>query len=123
MEDDEMTDSNNNNITDLLASSLEGNALGVKDAVNAMMNARALEALQAMKVDVAQSIYGNYASDEDGGEQAVETEVEADIEDMDVPQDDDEFIDSNADDLFAELDQLADSEEDIEQDEDDTNDQ
>ena len=123
MEDDEMTDSNDNNITDLLASSLEGNALGVKDAVNAMMNARALEALQAMKVDVAQSIYGNYASDEDGGEQAVETEVEADIEDMDVPQDDDEFIDSNADDLFAELDQLADSEEDIEQDEDDTNDQ
>lgn len=123
MEDDEMTDSNDNNITDLLASSLEGNALGVKDAVNAMMNARALEALQAMKVDVAQSIYGNYASDEDAGEQAVETEVEADIEDMDVPQDDDEFIDSNADDLFAELDQLADSEEDIEQDEDDTNDQ
>ena len=122
MEDDEMTDSNDNNITDLLASSLEGNALGVKDAVNAMMNARALEALQAMKVDVAQSIYGNYASDEDGGEQAVGTEVEADIEDMDVPQDDDEFIDSNADDLFAELDQLADSEENIEQDEDDTND-
>jgi hypothetical protein len=36
---------------------------------------------------------------------------------------DDEFIDSNAEDLFAELDQLADSEEeDFEQDEEDTDD-
>lgn len=122
MEDDEMTDSNDF-MTDLLANSLEGNALGVKDAVNAMMNARALDALQSMKVDVAQSVYGNYASDDEGGEEAVEDESEADIEDMDIPQDDDEFIDSNADDLFAELDQLADSEEeDFEQDEDDTND-
>jgi hypothetical protein len=117
MEDDEMTDSNDF-MTDLLANSLEGNALGVKDAVNAMMNARALDALQSMKVDVAKSIYGTYASDEEGGEG-----TEAEIEDMEIPQDDDEFIDSNADDLFAELDQLADSEEeDFEQDEDDTND-
>ena len=79
MEDDEMTD--------LLANSLEGNALGVKDAVNAMMNARALDALQSMKVDVAKSIYGTYASDDEGGEEA-----EAEIEDMEIPQDDDEFI-------------------------------
>lgn len=87
----------NDLINDVLANSLEGNALGVQDAVNAMMNARALEALQALKVDVAQSIYG-------------EGETAEDETDFDIPETDDEFIDSTADDLFAELEQISDDE-------------
>lgn len=97
----------NDVLNDVLANSLEGNALGVQDAINAMMNAKALEAIQGLKVDVAQSVYGG--GEEQGSEESDEAEYEVPAED------DDEFIDSNADDLFAELDQLADegSEEDI----------
>lgn len=93
-----MEDEMNDLINDVLANSLEGNALGVQDAVNAMMNAKALEALQALKVDVAQSIYG-------------EGETAEDETDFDIPEtDDNEFIDSTADDLFAELEQISDDE-------------
>lgn len=98
-----MEDDMNALVNDVLANSLEGNALGVQDAVNAMMNARALEALQAMKMDVAQSIYS-------GEEQSVEEPAEAEVEYEAPAEDDNEFIDSEAEDLFAELDQLTDDE-------------
>ena len=107
----------NDPMVDLLAQSLEGNALGVKDAINDLLTARAMDALQAMKVDVAQSIYGNTNGDEDIPPEDPDEEI------LDDEAEIDDFADSNADDLFAELDQLVDSDdeeesEESEQDED-----
>ena len=102
MEDDAMDDLMNN----ALAHSLEGNALGVKDVVDALLSAKALEALQSMKIDVAQSVYG---SSERPDEDEVETEVEAE-DDWELPETDDSFDDQEQEleDLFAELEDLTD---------------
>lgn len=95
-----MDDDMNDRMSDVLAKSLEGNALGVKDAINDLMNARAMDALQAMKVDVAQSIYGTYANDEDADADPL---IPDDVTDFVTQEDDDDFIDS----LFSELDGLV----------------
>lgn len=110
-----MDDEHDDVMANLLAHSLEGNALGVKDAVDSLMTARAMDAIQSMKVDVAQSIYGNYASDEDGAESEEQGEVDFEVTD-------DEYLigDDEVDDLFAELDDLTDQEPEEAQDGDDT---
>jgi hypothetical protein len=106
-----MDNENDDAMTNLLAHSLEGNALGVKAAVDAMMSSRAMDAIQSMKIDVAQSIYGNYAGDdlEDGPRDPDPTE--SDEVEYDIPEDDD----LNADDLFAEIEDLTAEEEPTEQ--------
>ena len=99
-----MDDDMNDRMSDVLAKSLEGNALGVKDAINDLMNARAMDALQAMKVDVAQSIYGTYANDED----ADADPLSPDDATYFVTQEDDEVVgDDDIDSLFSELDGLV----------------
>lgn len=122
-------------MTNLIASSLEGNSLSVQDAVNSILSQKALDALSAMKVDVAQSIYGTYGSEAQESEMELaadpedpddDVEVETDVEDEDesdweVPADDDFGLDdSELEDLFNELEDLTDvdvtdSEADIEQ--------
>ena len=121
-------------MTNLIASSLEGNSLSVQDAVNSILSQKALDALSALKVDVAQSIYGTYGSEAQESEMEmagpedpeddleVETEVEDEEEsDWEVPADDDFGLnDSELEDLFNELEDLTDvdvtdSEADIEQ--------
>jgi hypothetical protein len=112
----------NDPMHDLLASSLEGNALGVQAAVNDMLNQRTLDALAAMKVDVAQSIYGTYGSEEQEADmdmtaadepEEVEDESEEDeVTDWEIPEDDDLGLnDEELDDLFNELEDLTDQEE------------
>lgn len=97
--DDEntMTDAMN----DALAYSLEGNALKLQDVVNAMLDAKALEAINSYKVDVAQSVYGAH---------------DANAEDFDpndpeedwTTGDDEDYADDDIEDLFAELEDLTD---------------
>lgn len=110
--DDDMQDQMN----DLLAHSLEGNALGVKDVVDALLSAKAVEAMQAMKIDVAQSIYGTASDDQDVGP---EDPLEDNSEESDWTDDDVEIEsdDQELDDLFAELEDLTDESDDIEADE------
>lgn len=100
-----MEDDMNDRMNDLLAHSLEGNALGVKDAINDLLAARTLDAIQAMKVDVAQSIYGSPEDESNLPPNDLDPEFELPDE-----EEVDEFIDDNNDELFAELDQLVDSE-------------
>jgi sugar phosphate isomerase/epimerase len=108
-----MDNDNDDTMTSLLAHSLEGNALGVKAAVDSMMSARAMDAIQRMKIDVAQSIYGNYAGDdaEDGSYELDPTE--SDEVEYDIPEDDDYLTDT--DELFDELEDLTAEEEPTEQ--------
>lgn len=112
----------NDPMHDLLASSLEGNALGVQTAVNDMLNQRALDALAAMKVDVAQSIYGNYGSEEqevdmdaiaaDEPEAEPEDESEDEVTEWEIPEDEDLGLnDEDLATLFGELEDLTDQEE------------
>lgn len=110
MDNEEMNDP----LQDLLASSLEGNALSVQDAVNAVLSQKALDALSAMKVDVAQSIYGTYGSEEQETEMELdgpeEPEGEASDEDADweIPEDDDFGLDdAELEDMFGELEDLT----------------
>lgn len=119
------------NMTNLIASSLEGNALSVQDAVNSILSQKALDALSAMKVDVAQSIYGTYGSEAQESEMEMagpedpedDVEVETEVEDEDeseweIPADDDFGLnDGELEDLFSELEDLTDVDEtDLEQD-------
>ena len=113
-------------MTDLIASSLEGNALSVQNAVNSILSQKALDALSSMRVDVAQSIYGNYGSEAQENEMELDDdsldsevdEIEAAEDDSEeeteweVPEDDD-FGTSDDDlaDLFNELEDLTDFEE------------
>jgi hypothetical protein len=94
--DNEMTDAMN----DALAYSLEGNALKLQDVVSAMLNAKALEQIQSMKVDVAQSTYGAYDAQSDFDPNDPDDGWE-------VP-DDEDFTDEDIEDLFAELEDLTD---------------
>lgn len=98
--DDEnnMTDAMN----DALAYSLEGNALKLQDVVNAMLDAKAIEQIQSMKVDVAQSVYGAYDA------QSEEDPNDPEEDDWSVPEDDEDFTDDDIEDLFAELEDLTD---------------
>lgn len=97
--DDEntMTDAMN----DALAYSLEGNPLKLQDVVNGLLDAKAIEQLQSMKVDVAQSVYSahNAQSDVDPND--------PEEDDWTVPEDED-FADDDIEDLFAELEDLTD---------------
>lgn len=115
-----------NDMDELLTKSLEGNSLGVQDAVNAILSQKALDALSAMKVDVAQSIYGTYGSEDqeadmelDGSEESeleAETEIEAEVEDetdWEVPEDDD-IGSEDLEDIFNELEDLTGDESDTE---------
>ena len=113
-------------MTDLIASSLEGNALSVQNAVNSILSQKALDALSSMRVDVAQSIYGNYGSEAQENEMELDDdsldsevdEIEAAEDDSEeeteweIPEDDD-FGTSDDDlaDLFNELEDLTDFEE------------
>lgn len=108
-----MDNDNDDVMSNLIAHSLEGNALGVKSAVDAMMSARVMDAIQSMKIDVAQSIYGNYAGNEVDEGPNDSTVDEVDEVDYDIPEDDEYLTDT--DDLFAELDDLTTEEEPQEQ--------
>lgn len=115
MDDEDMNDP----MQDLLANSLEGNALSVQDAVNSILSQKALDAISAMKVDVAQSIYGTYGSEDQEAEMDLsgpeDTEDEAEVEDdWEVPEDEDLHLDTDFDELFGELEDLT-SEDDTEQ--------
>lgn len=116
MDDENMNDP----MQDLLAHSLEGNALSVQDAVNSLLSQKALDALSAMKVDVAQSIYGNYGSEDqeadmemsaDDPEDLPEDEPEDDTTDWEIPEDEDVGLDTDIEDLFGELEDLTGEEE------------
>ena len=114
MEDDSMDDLMNS----ALAHSLEGNALGVKDVVDAILSAKALEALQSMKIDVAQSVYGS--PEQAGGEEdASEPEAE---DDWEIPETDDSYSDDEQEleDLFAELEDLTDYEDESDEESEET---
>lgn len=114
MDDEDMNDP----MQDLLAHSLEGNALSVQDAVNSILSQKALDALAAMKVDVAQSIYGNYGSEDqevdmdmsvaEEPEDLPEDEPEEESTEWEVPEDEDAGLDSDLEDLFGELEDLTD---------------
>lgn len=95
--DDEMTDAMN----DALAHSLEGNVLKLQDVVNAMLDAKAIDAIQSMKVDVAQSTYSAHNAQEDSDPNDPDDE-------WTVPEDDEDFADDDIEDLFAELEDLTD---------------
>ena len=99
--DDEMNDP----MLDVLANSLEGNALGVKDAINDILAAKAMEAIQAMKVDVAQSVYG--ATTGEDSDDLPLTDLDPELELPDDEAEVDEFMDANNDELFDELDQMV----------------
>jgi hypothetical protein len=101
-----------NPMDELLANSLEGNSLAVQDAVNALMSQKALDALAAMKVDVAQSIYGTYGSEQqDADIDPMEPEADDETE-WEVPDDTEiELDDQELEDLFDELEDLTDPEE------------
>lgn len=112
MDDENMNDP----MQDLLAHSLEGNALSVQDAVNSLLSQKALDALSAMKVDVAQSIYGNYGSEDqeadmemsaDDPEDLPEDEPEDETTDWEIPEDEDVGLDTDIEDLFGELEDLT----------------
>lgn len=112
MDDEDMNDP----MQDLLAHSLEGNALSVQDAVNSLLSQKALDALSAMKVDVAQSIYGNYGSEDqeadmemsaDDPEDLPEDEPEDETTDWEIPEDEDVGLDTDIEDLFGELEDLT----------------
>jgi hypothetical protein len=96
--DDEMTDAMN----DALAYSLEGNSLKLQAVVNAMLDAKAIEQISSMKVDVAQSVYGAHNANEDADQ------ADPEEEDWSVPEDDEDFTDDDIEDLFAELEDLTD---------------
>ena len=120
MDDEDMNDP----MQDLLANSLEGNALSVQDAVNSILSQKALDAISAMKVDVAQSIYGTYGSEDqeaemdlsgpEDPEDEAEDDVEDDSDDWEVPEDEDLHLDTDFDELFGELEDLT-SEDETEQ--------
>lgn len=115
MDDEDMNDP----MQDLLAHSLEGNALSVQDAVNSILSQKALDALSAMKVDVAQSIYGTYGSEDQEAEMDLsgddpEDEPEDESSDWEIPEDEDVGLDGDLEDLFGELEDLT-NEDDTEQ--------
>lgn len=118
-----MDNEDDNVMTDLLASSIEGNALAVQDAVNSILSAKALEALASMKVDVAQSIYGNYGSEQQDAEIEASDDLgpedpEDETDDWEIPEDDVDLDDQDIEDLFAELEDLTDQQETEEDDSD-----
>jgi hypothetical protein len=98
-----------NPMDELLAHSLEGNALAVQDAVNAVLSQKALDALAAMKVDVAQSIYGTYGSEQqDADIDPMEPEADDETE-WEVPEDD-VGLDDELEGIFDEIEDLTNDE-------------
>lgn len=89
-------------IETLLTHSIEGNAVGVQDVVNSILAQKALDALSSMKVDVAQSIYGTYGSEDQDAD--IDPELESDAEE------DIEIEDLETDDLLDDLEDAADEE-------------
>ena len=66
-------ENNMSNILDLIAS---GEAAAAKDALNDMLSAKAFQALDTKKQEIAQSLYGNSAvSDEEQTAEVEETET------------------------------------------------
>lgn len=121
--------------SELIAHSLEGNALGVQDAVNAILSQKAMDAISAMKVDVAQSIYGTYGSEEQEAEMEAdgpeypedEPEIEADEDDStewEVPEDEDFGLDDEElDSLWNELEDLTGDQEETDNEQEDDQDE
>lgn len=101
----------NDALADALAASLEGNALKLQDVINGVLDAKAIDSISSMKVDVAQSVYGNYAHDDVDPN---DTEEGSDDDDIDFESEDD------IEDLFAELEDLTDDSEDEDGTEDET---
>lgn len=89
-------------LNDALAHSLEGNALKLQDVINGLLDAKAIEQISSMKVDVAQSVYGAYDAQSDTDPNDPEED------DWSVPEDDDTYAEDDIDDLFAELEDLTD---------------
>lgn len=89
-----------NALNDALAHSLEGNALKLKDVVSGILDAKALDNINGMKIDVAQSIYGTTNAMDPN-----------DPEDFELPDDEADYdSDQDIEDLFAELEDLTDDE-------------
>ena len=66
-------ENNMSNILDLIAS---GEAAAAKDALNDMLSAKAFQALDTKKQEIAQSLYGNnVVSDEEQTAEVEETET------------------------------------------------
>jgi len=66
-------ENNMSNILDLIAS---GEAAAAKDALNDMLSAKAFQALDTKKQEIAQSLYGNnVVSDEEQTTEVEETET------------------------------------------------
>lgn len=103
-------------MNDLLANSIEGNAINVKDIVDTLLSGKAVEALASMKVDVAQSMYGEPEQEapememEPEEDTNVDSEEQYDAEEEDtVEYEDDEALDDQEDveELMQDLEDLA----------------
>lgn len=95
---------NKYNIDDIINYSAEEKPLNVKSAVDDIMLQKVHDEIEAKKIEVAKSIFGGTPSDADD---------EADFEDAFDDDDDDddgfEISDEDLEDLFNDLDDLADT--------------
>ena len=87
------------NTTDLLGLAIDKNPVDFADQFNQIMMAKAADAVEAKRIELAQSLY----NDDDGEEDEVDFPVDVDDED-DFADDDD--IDLDLDDLDLDLDDL-----------------
>ncbi len=86
------------NTTDLLGLAIDKNPVDFADQFNQIMMAKAADAVEAKRIELAQSLY----NDEDGDEDEVDFPV--DVDDDDDFADDD--LDLDLDDLDLDLDDL-----------------
>lgn len=86
--------------TDLLGLAIDKNPVDFADQFNQIMMAKAADAVEAKRIELAQSLYGDQASEEDFDD----VDLAADMDDDDFADDDD--LDLDLDDLDLDLDDL-----------------
>ena len=86
-------------VKDLLQNAISDNAVGFAEIFSQIMDEKIPEAIEAKRIEIAQSIYGSPSVNED---------VEVNESDEEIETDDDDFDDDDQLDLDLDLDDLDD---------------
>lgn len=89
-------------ISDIIANSIEGNALEVQNTVDQLMQQKVADAIAQLRGDISSSVFGSYASDDIEVEQEFEQESEFEQE-QEEPELDNSYNDSSLEDLLQGL--------------------
>lgn len=66
--------------SNFIQAAIENKPADAKDIINDMLSAKAFDALQARKVEIAQSLYRGESESQPDSDEQIETETETDIQ-------------------------------------------